>query len=70
MLQYYLILKMLKFKHVYLKLCHTKFLQWKNIINKIDPDFIMIYNIFGFDFKYISNNLMYYLIIIIIVING
>ena len=28
-------------------------LGWKNIINKMDPDFITGYNIFGFDFKYI-----------------
>ena len=28
-------------------------LGWKDIINKMDPDFITGYNIFGFDFKYI-----------------
>lgn len=28
-------------------------LGWKNIINKMDPDFITGYNIFGFDFRYI-----------------
>tara|TARA_B100000900_G_scaffold374829_1_gene356373 strand:- start:363 stop:4265 length:3903 start_codon:yes stop_codon:yes gene_type:complete len=30
-------------------------LGWKDIINKIDPDFITGYNIFGFDFKYICD---------------
>ena len=28
---------------------------WTNIINKMDPDFITGYNIFGFDFKYIHD---------------
>ena len=30
-------------------------LGWKNIIKKMDPDFITGYNIFGFDFKYIND---------------
>ena len=30
-------------------------LEWKNIIKKMDPDFITGYNIFGFDFKYIHD---------------
>ena len=30
-------------------------LGWKNIIKKMDPDFITGYNIFGFDFKYIHD---------------
>jgi DNA polymerase elongation subunit (family B) len=30
-------------------------LGWKNIIKKMNPDFITGYNIFGFDFKYIND---------------
>ena len=30
-------------------------LGWRNIIKKMDPDFITGYNIFGFDFKYIHD---------------
>jgi len=30
-------------------------IQWKDYIRKLDPDFITGYNIFGFDFKYISD---------------
>ena len=36
--------------------CNTEkdlLLGWRNIIKKMDPDFITGYNIFGFDFKYI-----------------